>query len=293
MLTMGTSALADDGSKIVQFPGWGEKLNTAKPHNYSVGEKQEVFPFKKAEDIANMRAYFSGRGEWRNELLFVLGINIGLRASDLLKLQWDQLMDEDGVITDGITVREKKTKKFRTFYLNSSACTAIRYFFLKMVERNIEFVNEMCRGGKMNRSDAGEIVRLLSKQTLQSAHEATAKYIDLVESGRFVAPKGNKGRYYTFEYLFSSGKVGAPLEVRSAEKILKTAAKEIGIKFNVGTHSLRKTFGYHQLKTHDDNATFLCELQEMFGHSSPQITLRYCGLGGEKICQYYNDVNLG
>ena len=293
MLTMGTSALADDGSKIVQFPHSGEKMNTAKPHNYNVGEKQEVYPFKKVEDIASMRAYFSGRSEWRNELLFVLGINIGLRASDLLKLKWDQLMDEDGVIADGITVREKKTKKFRTFYLNSSARTAIKDFFLRMVERNIGFVCEMHRGGKMNLSDANEIVELLSGHTLQSAHEATAKYIDLVESGRFVAPKGNKGKYYTFEYLFSSGKVGASLEVRSAEKILKTAAKEIGIKFNVGTHSLRKTFGYHQLKTHNDNATFLCELQEMFGHSSPQITLRYCGLGGEKICQYYNDVNLG
>lgn len=293
MLTMGTSALADDGSKIVQFPHGGEKVNTVKPHNYNVGEKQEVYPFKKVEDIASMRAYFSGRSEWRNELLFVLGINIGLRASDLLKLTWNQLMDDDGVITDGITVREKKTRKFRTFYLNSSARTAIKDFFLRMVERNIEFVRNMNRGGKMNLSDANEIVGLLSERTLQSAQEATAKYLDFVESGRFVTPKGTKGKYYTFEYLFSSGKVDAPLEVRSAEKILKTAAKEIGIKFNVGTHSLRKTFGYHQLKAHNDNATFLCELQEMFGHSSPQITLRYCGLGGEKICQYYNDINLG
>lgn len=82
------------------------------------------------------------------------------------------------------------------------------------------------------------------------------------------------------------------MNVKSAGKILKTAAKAVGIKYNVGTHSMRKTFGYHQLKAHNNDAMFVCQLQEMFGHSSPQITLRYCGLETEKLQQYYNDINL-
>ena len=55
---------------------------------------------------------------------------------------------------------------------------------------------------------------------------------------------------------------------------------------------MRKTFGYWQLKAHKDDALFLCHLQEMFNHSSPQITLRYCGLAEEEMEQYYIDVNL-
>ena len=94
------------------------------------------------------------------------------------------------------------------------------------------------------------------------------------------------------EYVFSSRKGDGHIEVRPAGLILKNAAKAVGIKYNVGTHSMRKTFGYWQLKAHKDDALFLCHLQEMFNHSSPQITLRYCGLAEEEMEQYYNDVNL-
>ena len=73
---------------------------------------------------------------------------------------------------------------------------------------------------------------------------------------------------------------------------LKRIQQEVGITFNVGTHSLRKTFGYWQLKAHQDDAMFLCHLQEMFNHATPKVTLRYCGLEDENMEQYYNDVNI-
>lgn len=180
-----------------------------------------------------MYNHFVEKKQYRNALMFVIGINVGLRASDLLELKWSQIFDEDGSITNGITVKEDKTEKFRTFYLNESCKTAI-----------IEYYNGLKKKPAKN------------------------------------------------EYVFSSRKGDGHIEVRPAGLILKNAAKAVGIKYNVGTHSMRKTFGYWQLKAHKDDALFLCHLQEMFNHSSPQITLRYCGLAEEEMEQYYNDVNL-
>lgn len=268
-----------------------EEVKIDRPHNYKVGEKQEVYPFRDLADIRKMRESFQGNGEIRNDLMFVLGINIGLRASDLLKLKWENLMDVDGIIQDGITVKEKKTKKFRTFYLNSICREMLSGYFEAMVAENVKFVNSLKKKGLISATTADEILAGLSTRTLDGCRNASHLFSGVVDGVEL--PKGQKYKFYHFDYVFVSSKTGERLEVRSADKILKTTSKRVGIKFNVGTHSLRKTFGYHQLKAHNDDATFLCELQEMFGHSSPQITLRYCGLGGEKICQYYNDINLG
>ena len=94
------------------------------------------------------------------------------------------------------------------------------------------------------------------------------------------------------EYIFASRKGNGHIEVRPAGLILKKAAQAVGITYNVGTHSLRKTFGYWQLKAHQNDAIFLCHLQEMFNHATPKVTLRYCGLEDENMEQYYNDVCL-
>lgn len=79
------------------------------------------------------------------------------------------------------------------------------------------------------------------------------------------------------DYLFPSQKGGHIGRVRAYE-ILKKASNEIGIE-NVGTHTLRKTFGYWHYKKYKDIAI----LQEIFNHSSPSITLRYIGITQEEI----------
>ena len=50
----------------------------------------------------------------RDYCLFVLGINSGLRISDLLKLRISDISDK-GKIKDRIRLREKKTNKFKDF----------------------------------------------------------------------------------------------------------------------------------------------------------------------------------
>lgn len=64
----------------------------------------------------------------------------------------------------------------------------------------------------------------------------------------------------------------------TAYRILREAAEHVHLK-EIGTHTLRKTFGYHFYKQTKDVAM----LQEMFNHSSPQITLRYIGINQDSM----------
>jgi site-specific recombinase XerD len=63
--------------------------------------------------------------------------------------------------------------------------------------------------------------------------------------------------------------------------IVKTAQRELGLKENIGTHSLRKTFGFNIIESNASDPKALATLQRLFGHSSEAITLRYCGLDEE------------
>ena len=70
-----------------------------------------------------------------------------------------------------------------------------------------------------------------------------------------------------------------PISRCMAYKVLRDAAEHIGID-NIGTHSLRKTCGYHFYKQTHDIAT----LQVWFNHRHQTDTLRYIGITGENVC---------
>jgi len=81
------------------------------------------------------------------------------------------------------------------------------------------------------------------------------------------------------DYLIKSReKYNQPIGRSMAYKILQDAAKQFRIE-SMGTHTLRKTFGYHFYKQYKDIAT----LQKIFNHSHPEITLRYIGIEQEDI----------
>ncbi|MDO5307318.1 MAG: tyrosine-type recombinase/integrase [bacterium] len=69
----------------------------------------------------------------------------------------------------------------------------------------------------------------------------------------------------------------------TAYRILKQACSCLNINIKVGTHTLRKTFGYHFYKKFDD----IVLLQKIFNHSTPNTTLRYIGLEQEEIDEKY------
>jgi len=157
---------------------------------------------KKVEDIS----IYLRKGSERNYIMFILGINSGLRISDILKLRIKDIKNKEY-----INLREKKTGKQRIFPFNA---------FIKKELKNY------CEEREMN------------------------------------------------EYLIKSRQnKNTPLSRQMAYKIIREAGESQGIG-NLGTHSMRKTFGYHFYKQYKDVVT----LQKIFNHADPSITLHYIGI---------------
>ena len=70
-----------------------------------------VQPIKKLEDIQKIKKYLAKKP--RDALLFSFGINTGLRISDILSLDVDDVKGRNY-----IEIREKKTNKYKKFPLN-------------------------------------------------------------------------------------------------------------------------------------------------------------------------------
>jgi len=81
------------------------------------------------------------------------------------------------------------------------------------------------------------------------------------------------------EYLFASRKGGKPIKRETAYAILKDAANKFGIPC-IGTHSMRKTYGYNFYMLSGKN---LGLTQKALGHTDPNFTLTYIGVNQEAI----------
>jgi integrase len=88
----------------------------------------------------------------------------------------------------------------------------------------------------------------------------------------------------------ASGKADRkPITRWRALQILKEAGEAVGLP-NIGTHSLRKTFGYHVYRKSGGN---LGLVQKLLNHSSSADTLRYIGIDREQMDNTYLELNLG
>jgi site-specific recombinase XerD len=175
---------------------------------------QTVQPIKDKAKIEAMKKILRA-STLRNELLFVLGINTGLRISDLLALNIG-----DVSTVDRLELREKKTNKKRTIALSKKTCRLIEQY-------------------------------LQRERPRAKAHEP----------------------------LFHSQKGGKAISRQHAYDILNEAARAVGITGRIGTHSLRKTFGYFAYKQGID----LAMIQKLLNHSSQAETLRYIGITQEQM----------
>jgi integrase len=83
-----------------------------------------------------------------------------------------------------------------------------------------------------------------------------------------------------WKYLFTSRKgSNKPITRFRAYSILNKVAIKHGLE-HIGTHTLRKTFGYHFHKNYPKKTV---ELQSILNHSSEEITLKYIGVDQEEI----------
>ena len=165
-----------------------------------------VQPIRDPEKIEEMKQRLSPR----DSFMFTLGINVGIRISDLLQLKVKDIRGKNHLI-----ITEGKTQKQKRFLINSQL-----------------------------------------KELIYSYTEG-------------MDPE---------DWLFPSRKGDNPISRVQAYRVLNKTAQEIGLD-EIGTHTLRKTFGYHFYQGTKDVAM----LQEIFNHSAPSITLRYIGINQDNM----------
>ena len=180
-----------------------------------------VQPIRDRRKIEEMKEELKKNGT-RDYLLFVFGINVGLRISDIINLKVKDVLNYDKTIKSHVEIIEKKTKKIKRFKINTSLSEEI-YQYVK----NMDFE----------------------------------------------------------DYIFKSrnGKNQNITRVR-AYVILNMAGEKCGLD-EIGTHTLRKTFGYWFYQQTRDIAI----LQEIFNHSSPSVTLRYIGINQDNLALAYDN----
>lgn len=105
--------------------------------NKVAGVSSEVYPFTTQEEIKNMINAFDKHIEEandenkkmiarRNKMLFLIGINLGIRASDLCNLRYSFFYNKDGSFKNGYSLQPKKQKgKIVKLYFNDVVKKAI------------------------------------------------------------------------------------------------------------------------------------------------------------------------
>jgi integrase len=91
-----------------------------------------------------------------------------------------------------------------------------------------------------------------------------------------------------FSPLFLSQR-GEVLTVPSVNRLVKSWCKAVNLKGNYGSHTLRKTFGYHQRVQLN---TSIPELMVMFNHSNQKQTLDYLCIQPDEIRDAYMKLEL-
>ena len=172
-----------------------------------------VEPIKDKRRIKRVERILAKRNQ-RDLLLFVMGTNTGLRVSDILALNVEDVRDKDF-----IDIIEKKTGKRKRFPINEKIKTIIQNYTIN------------------KKSDEP-----LFKTRYRNRMERTYAY-----------------------------------------KLVNYACQKVGIQGRIGTHTMRKTFGYHHYHKFKDVAL----LQKIFNHYSPSTTLRYIGIDQEEINNSY------
>ena len=173
-------------------------------------EIKDVQPIRSLDQLNDMKWSLKKWCGQRDYIMFLLGINTGLRVSDLLTLKVKDLKGKKKIL-----VKEGKTNKPRTIHL-------------------------------------------------ANIYEELNVYLTSLEGTEWVFPsrKGNKS-----------------ISRIQAYRQLNKASEMVDMPDGIGTHTMRKTFGYWHYKQFKDVA----ELQMILNHSHPEITLTYIGITDEQI----------
>ncbi|MEW8156799.1 MAG: tyrosine-type recombinase/integrase [Candidatus Thiodiazotropha endolucinida] len=89
--------------------------------------------------------------------------------------------------------------------------------------------------------------------------------------------------------LFLSAQGRAALTVSTVDRMVKKWCRIIGLHGHYGSHSMRKTWGYHQRK---DNAAPLPLLMRAYGHATEAQTLSYLNIQERELRDLFLGLDL-
>jgi len=124
--------------------------------------------------------------------------------------------------------------------------------------------------------------------TLKEAKTGKTKSLPLNDSIKKALKSylAERGDAQPEEVLFLSRKKGEAIRRCQAWKIINDAGRSL--QLNLGTHSMRKTFGYQVYKSTRN----LGLTQKLLNHSNSADTLRYIGITKEELDEVYINLNL-
>jgi integrase len=135
------------------------------------------------------------------------------------------------------------------------------------------------RVGQVRDLKPGDEIELKEKKTGKS-RRITLNKASVQAIQRLLA-----SRPYADENFLFSGQRG-PLTVSSVHRLVKGWCRAINLRGNYGSHSLRKTWGYHQRVTFGVD---IPRLMVCFNHSTQRQTLDYLCIQPEEIKDVYQN----
>jgi integrase len=131
-----------------------------------------VKPIRSRKDIDAIKGRLSQRP--RDFALFVLGVNVGLRGSDLLRLRWGDVLGADGRIVAKLVVIEQKTKKQREVALAESPRKALQSWLQEVGSPSREaYVFPNRDGGPLTIQRLHQLVRQWTRSAGVEGHFGT------------------------------------------------------------------------------------------------------------------------
>jgi len=110
-----------------------------------------VEPIRSENQIKQIKGNLYRQKNPRDYLIFVFGINSGLRIGDILSLKLADVKDRKGNLRDYLTIKEQKTGKTRKVFFNKEIKEALNYYIKKTGIFNLDqylFTNEKSKENK-------------------------------------------------------------------------------------------------------------------------------------------------
>ena len=128
-----------------------------------------VEPIRSENQIKQIRGNLYRQKNPRDYLLFVFGINSGLRIGDILSLRLGDVKNNRGELKDYLDIKEQKTGKTRKVHFNKQIKEAINYYLKKTDIFDLDqylFTNEKSKENKpITRIRAYQLINKWCKDT--------------------------------------------------------------------------------------------------------------------------------